>query len=227
MRAPVEEPVTVADDTPLGDTRTTHPAYAQIGASRVSGHTTLYDSDFHHQAYMVVRICRSQLMRGLNRDWHFGREELIEVALSEAQWATFVSAPNVGSGVPCTLKHINGVQVPQLPEPKARADQFGKEVQQTLNESLADLDGLLARIDDMGLPKGKASTIKDSIRTARSRLSGTLPFVAKQFDEHMEGTVERAKAEVHGYMTGTLMRAGLSTLSEDQPLRLEGPEGEQ
>ena len=64
------------------------------------GSTNLYDSDFRHNHYMTITIRASELHRDLNRDWHFGRNELIEVALTESQWATFVSAPNMGSGLP-------------------------------------------------------------------------------------------------------------------------------
>jgi hypothetical protein len=100
MKPAIEDPVSAPTRGPGGmdEMTTTHPAFGQIGASRVSGHIQLYDSDFHHNAYMTISIRRSELHRSLNRDWHYGRDELIEVALSEAQWATFVSAPNIGSG---------------------------------------------------------------------------------------------------------------------------------
>lgn len=200
---------------------TTHPAFAQIGASRVSGHANLYDSDFQHNAYMVIRISRSELHRNLSNDWHFGREQIVEVALSEAQWATFVSAPNVGSGVPCTLAYLQGVEVPGLPAPASRTDQFGREAKDTLRDALARIDAAIAAIDTMGLPKGKAATLRDHFAMARQELVSNIPFVAGQFGEHMEKTVEKAKAEVHGYMTGALMRSGLAALGGHAPLQIE------
>lgn len=222
MARDIQEPVT----EPYGEawreeTRTTHPAFAQISASRVSGSTALYDSDFRHNAYMTIRIKRSELHRGLNRDWHFGKEELIEVALSESQWATFVSSPNMGDGVPCTLQRYDGEMIPGLPDPSSRTDQFAGEIKKKLEKTVEKVKGTINRIDEMGLPKGKAATLKATFESLLTELQSNLPFVAKQFEEHMEDTVESAKQEVHGYMTGVLTRAGLDALGGNMPLQIE------
>lgn len=222
MARVIEEPISRETTGPGAETATTHPAFCQIGASRVSGHTHLYDSDFRHNAYMTISIRRSELRRGLYRDWHYGGAEIIEVALSEAQWATFVSAPNIGSGVPCTLQRQNGVSIPGLPAPASRTEQFGSEIRKGLDKSLAALSELDTEIEGMGLPKGKTAAIREVLRRAYSTLSSTVPFVAEQFDEHMEGTVEKAKAEVHGYMTEAIMRSGLAALTNaEPPLQIE------
>lgn len=225
MRAPIEEPVVTMEPGPGGveNAITRHPAFAQIGASRVSGHTNLYDSDFDHNAFMTVTISRSQLRRNLANDWHSAREELIHVAMSEAQWATFVSSPNVGSGVPCTLQHIGREQVPGLPSPQARTDQFRGEVDAAMTKALAALQKLANELDGSGLPKGKAAALRELVSAAHGAIRGTVPFVAEQFDEHMEKTVERAKAEIHGYMTGALMRSGMDAIANGAPpLQLPG-----
>lgn len=215
-----EEPVTRHDPGGIhgDDTVTTHPAFAQIGASRVQGSTALYDSDFNHNHYMTITIRRSELHRGLNYDRHYGREELISVALSESQWATFVSAPNQGFGVPCTLEHVGCERVPGLPRPKSRADQFGAEIRKDLEDAVRLADKALAELAATGLSKTKQETVAASLRALRMNLSSNLPFVAAQFDRHMEDTVEKAKQEVHGYITNAVMRAGLESLSQNPPL---------
>lgn len=218
----IQEPITEHSDSPASETVTTHPAFAQIGASRVQGHTSLYDSDFVHQHYMTITIRSSELHRSLNRDWHFGRSELIEVALSESQWATFVSAPNVGMGVPCTLSHINGRSVPGLPDPASRVDQFSTEIVGKLSETVKLLDGALRDLGELGLSKAKQERMAATLETVRRELKSNLPFVAKQFSEHMETTVEKAKQEIHGYMTNVVQRAGLAALTKgDLPLQIE------
>jgi hypothetical protein len=225
MPRPIEDPVTTADDR-MSDKEdvTTHPAFGLIGASRVSGSTQLYGSDFTHNAYMTITIRRSNLRRSLSRDWHSGREELIEVALSEAQWATFVSAPNVGEGVPCTLQHVQGKMVPGIPVPQVRSDQFASDMDESLDAVASRIQAVLDRIDSMGLSKKKAEELRMELSVAKSHLKANVAFVAKSFDEHMEETVEKAKAEVHGYMTGVLVRAGLDALPGAQmPLQIEDP----
>lgn len=219
----IEEPVTLNDTGQTSKTRTTHPAFGQIVASRVSGHTPLYASDFVHQHYMTVRIATSTLNRGLNRDWHYAGAEFIEVAMTEAQWATFVSSPNMGSGVPCTIQSREYKMVPGLPDPQSRTDQFGDEVRKQMEKSLLHAKEAIAEIDAMGLPKGKAEKLKSSFNRLIMEMNANLPFVANQFDEHMEDTVEKAKQEAHGYMTSVLTRAGLESLTgpDKIPLQIE------
>lgn len=222
----IEEPVTTMKPGPGGMDHevTTHPAFGQIVAMRVSGGANLYGSDFEHNAFMTIRIARSELHRNLSRDWHFAKEEIIEVALSEAQWATFVSAPNIGSGVPCTILHEGRVMTPGLPPPPSRAAQAQKEVRETLADSIRELDELDAMIDTMGLSQKKANELKSKVRAARQELSSNHKFVAESFDEHMEETVEKAKVEIHGYMTSVIQRASIAALSGPEtplPLQLE------
>lgn len=221
MSRTIEQPVTVTDGGPTADTRTTHPAFGQIAASRVSGYTPLYASDFVHQHYMTVRIATSSLNRGLNRDWHYAGTEFIEVAMSEAQWATFVSSPNAGGGVPCTIQRREYKMVPGLPDPQSRTQQFGDEVREQMAKSIASAKAAIAEIDAMGLPKGKAEKLKVSFNRLIRDMESNLPFVASQFDEHMENTVEHAKQEVHGYMTSVLVRAGLEHLTGPENLPLQ------
>jgi hypothetical protein len=48
----IEEPVVTKGDR--DETVTTHPAYAQIGVSRVTGQASLYGSDFKHHNFMTI-----------------------------------------------------------------------------------------------------------------------------------------------------------------------------
>lgn len=210
----VEEPVTMYGKfSGIEGSRSTHPAYGQIRASRVSGGSVLYGSDFVHRHTIEVTIARSELTRGLSHDWHHAREDLISVSMSEAQWATFVSALNVGTGVPCTLEYVAGEHIPRLPMPVARTEQFTDELKEKLAGSLSSLRSLSQEVEGMKLPVGKTKELKASIDRVLQELKSNLPFVAKSFDEHVERGVEAAKTEIHGYMTGVLTRAGLDALS--------------
>ena len=210
----IEEPKVVERDR--GETVTMHPAFAQIGASRVSGNTYLYGSDFRHQHYVTVTICRSEQHRNLSRDWEFGREELIEVALSEAQWATFVSTPNVGSGVPCTLERFDGQMIPGLPNPTATDEKFRQEIEASMARMQADLRKLAADLDGP-LSKTKAAELRKNMEWIAGRMTDSTGFVAKQFGEHIEHTVEKAKIEVNAYATNMIQRAGLEALAGGLP----------
>lgn len=217
----------VATDNGREGTRYTHPAFGQISASRVSGAVNLYGSDFVHNHFVAIRVQRSELNRDLSRDWHFQREEVVELYLSEAQWATFVSSMNVGGGVPCTLQRIEGVPMPSIPF-RAQHDDFKAELNGTV-------DGLLTRIDETiremkeGIGASLSNKKRDELLYGLTRLrqdvASNIPFVAKSFGEHMEQSVEKAKIEVNAYVQAMVNRAGLEALaaSGDAPLQLSAP----
>lgn len=198
----------------------THPCFAQIGASRVSGNKHLHGSDFSHQHYVTITICRSEVHRSLSTDWNHGRDELIEVALSEAQWATFVSAMNIGDGVPCTLQHVNRQRVPQLTPPEKQSKKFSDDMARTMTDIQQSLKNLTPQLGD-AVNKTKAKAIQRELELIASRLTGNTGFVADQFVEHMEGTIEKAKIEVNAYATAIIQKAGLEAISNGAPLSLE------
>lgn len=222
MRMPDVDPVVKVDPRD-GSTRTSHPAFGQIRASRVSGHTALYGSDFIHNNYVTISICESDLMRTHSNDWHFGGKGLIEVALSEAGWATFVSAMNVGSGVPCTLERVAGESKPNIALRRQEAH-FKAETNEAVKAAMEHLRALRIKIADAanGLSKAKQSNLLSEIDMVIRQVGDHLPFVVTQFDEHVETTMEKAKVELHGYMQGIVARAGIAALGEQKrdPLML-------
>lgn len=223
MRRPIKEPVTtvIKGAGSMDETSTSHPAFAQIGVSRVSGYTALYDSDFKHNHYMVLRINKSTLRRSLNRDWHYDdMNPMIEVAMSESQWATMISSLNAGS-VPCTLESFNRVQIPGLPEPVPPSDLYKSEIKEDLAEAVQSLEELEAMIESLGLPKGKAAQLMEKARNARTTLTGSIPWVIESSDKHMEKTVERGKQEIHGWMNSAIHRAGIEALGGSMPLQID------
>ena len=220
MAREVVEP-TVHPTDEKGRTRITHPAFGQISASRVSGQTNLYGSDFSHQNYVTITLSASEVDRHLSNDWHHGKNELFEVALSEAQWATFVSSMNVGSGVPCTIQHTMMATrgyTPALPDPPDRREQFAKELLENMVDARAALGDLEALIMSSGVSKAKAKEMLDKVAFASREIGSSSKFVAEQFDEHMENSVEKAKIEVNAYATRTIMAAGLDRLGLQPPI---------
>lgn len=199
------------------DYKETHPAFGMIGVSRVQGDATLFQSDFRSRNYMVITIRKAEMNRGLNSDYVHGQQELIEVALTEAQWSTFLSTPNVGFGVPCTLRWTReDGQLPGIIADETRHEQFSAEVLQDLNESIALMEEALAQ--------AKTKAQREPIERALKRLTDSLPFAVKRFDEHAEETIEKMKIEINAYVTGRVYGAGLAALGA--PPMLELNEGE-
>lgn len=197
--------------------RESHPAYGMIGASRVSSTpgAALYGSDFDHQHYMTIRIYRSELDRStLSSDYYSAGKQVIEVALSEAQWATFVSAPNMGHGVPCTVQYEQGVgPIPGIEPIEDRRQQFDAEVRRRMDGVVQTVNDALG---DVTLTKKQRAVFESILRG----LTDGLPWVAKQFDEHAEQTIEKAKMEVAAYIQTALVRAGVEALGGGNPIEM-------
>lgn len=226
-RAPVEEPTLVREDGTIGGRTYAHPAFGQIQAHRVTGTADLYGSDFRHRHFMAITISRSQYTRGLSHDWHHPREELVEVWLSEAQWATFVSTPNMGAGTPCTIHRVNRETMPEIPRAPG-ADQFKAEVREKLEGLLGLVREARAEVEAQSATLGakKREAITKRLAALEREVQSNLPWLAQVFGEHMESTVEKAKVEVNAYMTAAVHRAGLEALGGHLPLSLPGPEEE-
>ncbi len=217
-----EHPQKIREGGPLEATTYIHPAYAHISANRVSvggGGQNLFGSDFQHGHFITISISTAQLNRTLSRDWTHERNELIEVALSEAQWAAFVSSLNNG-GTACTLQRHNGKLVPQIPKQEPRTQQFSNEMKDTMREIQEGISEVINKLTEGNLGKTKVKELHRELDMLRARLTSSTSFVAKQFDQHMENTVEHAKTEVNAYITGTIHRAGLEALAGDFNLRL-------
>ena len=220
MTREVQEPVAQPDPYDQGATRITHPAYAQIVAHRIHGGAgTLYGSDFTHQQSVRITIAQSHLKRSLSNDWYHAGQRLIDVDLSEAQWATFVSSLNIGHGVPATLRYVQGEAIPGIPAPTNRADQFAGELRAKLNRAGAKLQGLADLVTASGLSRVKQKELLDAIHSAHADIGSNAAFVAEQFEEHIENVTEAAKVEINAHATNLIARAGLQALGA----KTEGP----
>lgn len=216
MARPVT-PITVEKDRYSDGTVIKHPAFGQITLHRLEGGgQSLYGSDFEHSRSVMITIHESELHRNLSHDWPHARKVVTEIRMSEAQWATFVSSTGIGEGVQCTLafrQDVGGIPGFELPD---RQELFNSELREKLHDTVEGFRKAIAQIDSMGLPKKKAADIKAAFERAIRELEANVPFVAETFSEHMEKTVDKAKAEIHGYMNATLQRAGLEALRAQQ-----------
>lgn len=208
------------------DQKLTHPAFGQIAASRISGHVNLYGSEFHHHGFIAIRINHSELNRSLSRDWPFPRKEIVEVYLSEAQWASFVSSLNIGSGVQCTISHLNGEGVPEIPSLPDRREQFSSEVNAKMEDAKKSITEIIQKIDGLKISEKAKTELKRELSMVSGRITNSVDFVAKSFSEHMEEQTEKAKCEVNAYIAGTLQRSGLEALQNGTPISLLEKKGD-
>jgi hypothetical protein len=191
-----------------------HPAFGMISASRTSGgESVLFDSDIQHQHKVRISVHSATRHRDLNRDWiHADMTPLVEVEMSEAQWASFVSSMNT-SGVPCTLRRV-GEQwdIPGLPY-DPRLGHSMEEVRGAAKKVFDRATKAMAAYDALpkdATPKTKREAV-DKIRSALMHVEANMDFAAKSLNEHAENVVQRARADIEAMVTNKAVQLGLTT----------------
>ena len=231
------KPTKIKTDEVHGDDFT-HPAFGTVYVGRVScggEGEVLFQSAIKHQHYVTLSINRAQVNRNLNRDSVFERDKMIEVKMSEQQWATLVSSLNLGGGVPCTLDlaPVPGAEMERLPkiEVEPTKTTFENEMAEHLNQVVGRADDLVERLEAMlepgkGIKKGDVQALHHDLKMLRMNVKSNTPFVQQQFARAMEKTTEAAKAEVDGFILRRLQSAGLEALlgeaEAEMPLLIEG-----
>src|ERR1700754_2435376 len=203
MARPIESPIERIEEGPGGSRQTvlTHPAFGQIAVHHVSGSSNLYGSDFEHHHFVQITICGSELRRDLNHDWHFEREQIIEIAMSEVQYAAMVGSPN-RAGVPCTITQRDRNMIPGLPG-RDTTHIYSTEVQEKIANTLRSLKDQRAEMlaATNKLSKAAQARVTSALDNAIMEIESNLPFVVKSFNEHVESSIEKGKVEVEAYIT--------------------------
>lgn len=186
----------------------THPAWVLVGASRVSATpgAVLFDSDIVHQHYIVVRVKRCERNRDLSHDWKYGRETIVEFAMSEAQWASFVSSMNSGDGVPATLEWDatqDNPQVPGMPFAPRLAVSMA-EVRGAADKAQAEVQAAFEAYE-----AHKTAANLRMLKYAIENLPANLSFAAKSLSEHAENVVQRSRADIEAFVVQKAQQLGL------------------
>lgn len=188
-----------------------HPSFGMIGAYRASispPGSTLFDSDIRHQHSVFLRISHAQRRRELSHDWIFSRAEIIEVEMSEAQWASFVSSMNT-SGVPCTLRTIEGERIEGLPF-SPRLEQSMRETHEAAQRAFDDIKEAMRVYAE--LPSSPRGPKREAWLTLQARIQNAVPnvdYAGKVLAEHAENVVQKARADVEAMVTQRAAQLGI------------------
>lgn len=200
----------------------THPAWALIGASRVNQSppgAVLFDSDIQHQHYVTVTLSTASRQRRLNHDWLHSERRIVEIAMSEAQWASFVSSMNVGQGVPCTLLYREREMIPGMPyEPR-----LAESMDEVHNASDKAMEAIREAFTTYAEHRTKANL--RSLEYAIKNTPDNMAFAARSLSAHAENVVQRARADIEAMVLTKAEQLGLNPAELGSvPLLTEGEE---
>lgn len=211
-----------------------HPAYGLVGIHRITGTKKLYGSALdNHAGFMTLTVYRSTRHHSLSRDWYSAKSvrPLLEIHMSSAQFAEFITTPNVGFGVPCTLHYVKGCdncegEVDRISsEATTEATKIVESFQVDLENTLAKLKSILHECESVlekkALNKQDRGQVLKLLKCAVQEFGSNIPFVLSQFQEAADKTVAQSKAEIDAMFGTVINRLGLRELKKDPTLLLE------
>ncbi len=210
--------ITIVED---GRIREEHESFGMIQISRINGgKTNLFGSSIEHGSTIRLSIHHADVDRYLNKDWYHPKMvSIIEVEMSNTQFAEAITNFNCGSGSPVTIKTIQGKRMEECPRTNKR-----QEFQDEFAKTMHDLEKRLKRMTEVTeemllnkptITKADRKAIIDELKMLRQEVRSNIPFVASSFNEQMGKTISEAKGEVEGFMQNKIISLGLEELKKE------------
>lgn len=207
-----------------------HESYGMVGVYRISGggRESLFGSALaDNPTKICLKVCRARREHSSGRDWYF-REGLpiVELWLTPAQFAEMLSNPNVGDGVPCTIRYVEGAEMEMPPRVPTTAEsirrQFTKGTVGLQEAVRAGREKVTGALDGgRGVTKKLRKTVVEAYDEATRFVWDMGPHLVDSFQEVVWDTVAEAKLEVDAFITHAVQRAGMETLGAPKVLELE------
>lgn len=226
MTRPTEAPK-LAESNRWGD-KYTHRAFGSVTVHQWHAHpgVRLFGSDLVHSSGISICFRAADLHRDLSHDRPSSGEVLLEIEMSEAQWARFVSSQGNGDGNPVTIaarRNGNLEQPPMIAAPEAtKREVHGEEMAAALRDRLVAMEEHIAALGSM-IDSGKVSRtglreLHKELARHCGQLPGSVQFVYDQFSRATEQVAEDAKVEVEAFVSRTAQRLGFERLADMAPL---------
>ena len=200
------------------ETKQEHPSYGLISASHVSGQARLVGSPFNHQHYITITINEAKRYRSVSREYWQPIRGIAQTTMLEAQWIEFLSRPNMGVGVPCTIQCVNGQLRPDPPEEISELEAHVADMQETVRDATVALDAAVSALskalESGRIGKTELRAIHAQMETAKREMQQNVPFVQRSFIEHVDAVVHKAAAEIEATVTGVAIRLGIEKMRE-------------
>lgn len=210
-----------------GESTETHPSFGMVSLSRWTsgGGRSFFGSAVEPHAGVSLTIRRGEKKRSLSNDWYHGTDEIIEINMTEAQFAQLITSFNIGSGVPCTISSVNrrgldGIPdgtVPECPE-ISEHKRVEAKFKVRMMEMARQIEALVNKAEEFqGKPninKADRKAYADIASHIKSIIASGVPFIQGQFNEALDMSVSHAKADVDAFMTNLLRQAGMEALRD-------------
>jgi len=181
----------------------------------------MFGSSIKHRNGIKIRLYQAEHERSLASDYYYGRDLLFEVHLSQNQFAEMITTPNVGDGVPCTIRYVLGKSMAEPPfESKAQTfrDEFVQKAQKiTEDGTLYMKEALDILRNKTALNKTDRQVILNAFAMLRQSINSDMPFLQRQFHEQMDKTITEAKNEIESFIEHKIRTIGIEAIRNEMP----------
>lgn len=219
---PLEVPVTVMQDD--GQKRKSHPSFGSIVLHRVTSNGTyLAGSAVQHHGYVCLSISEAEFIEhGYGHESLFSGKQIVEVCMTEHQFAELISRWNVGDGTPCTITDrpepgSKMMSVAPPPPGQGAREAFGDLIDGAVNDINKLIMETAKEIDDIvgdRLPKKQRERLDQALSILKRNVPSNLNYATESLHEVAERIIARGKVEMEAAGRSLIERLGLSSLAD-------------
>jgi hypothetical protein len=202
----------------------THPAFGVIELTHpTGGHQHMFGSDVGASHDVIkLTVSTAELHRELSRDWIFGNKLLIELEMTHAQFAQFISSSGRSDATPVTLKYASlaGLpdNIPHIDKIETKADIFNTEIEKNAKNVLSSINYQISKLEALvesgKIPIKELRNILKSLKIGVENAPVNMGFVVKQAREALENASSAAKIEVEAFIDARARSLGFSQIKE-------------
>jgi hypothetical protein len=197
-----------------------HESYGLVGISRytINPPQCFFGSSIKNHAGISLTIRRAKRTRSLAGDSYFSTDELIEIDMTASQFADMLTQPNIGDGVPCTIRHVLCKRMEKCPDENNERAKIQKDFDSHMRDIGSQLDEIIATATAMqqktSINKADREAFVKMATLIKHQITNSLPFIHKRFTEAMDETLNEAKADLDLWLKQTANAAGIESISD-------------
>lgn len=208
-----------------------HPSFGMLSFNRThGGHSNLFGSSIQHNDTIHMVLREGVVTRGLNDDWYVGEDEILEVEMSQSQFAELITSMNVGTGTPCTIKYLRGKGRINEADFINKRQQITNEFKECMNERMSDAKEFYDEVKELfatkkSIGKGDREMILRRLANVTQGMESSSKFIFDQFQNQIDKTITEAKGEIEAFAQNKINAIAQQALVEQKEdiLKLENP----
>lgn len=208
-----------------------HPSFGMLSFNRThGGHSNLFGSSIQHNDTIHMVLREGVVTRGLNDDWYVGEDEILEVEMSQSQFAELITSMNVGTGTPCTIKYLRGKGRINEADFINKRQQITNEFKESMNERMSDAKEFYDEVKELfttkkSIGKGDRVMILRRLANVTQGMESSSKFIFDQFQNQIDKTITEAKGEIEAFAQNKINAIAQQALVEQKEdiLKLENP----